>query len=322
MDVIRIRLGYVAIALNLPKTTSSSQFTYARYKKIISDEKRINELKRVTRSNIEDLRKILQYNIDNKIHFYRLTSKLIPLATHPEVYNWKYRKYFKIEFKRIGSLINKYNMRIDTHPDHFNVLNSLNEEVVSKTKKELLTHYLLFKDMHYLKGKMIIHVGSGQKGKEDSIKRFIKNFKELPIEISSRIILENDDKLFTSKDVLYICEDLNIPMVLDVHHHRCNNCDDNIEDIIPRFLNTWNNEYFPPKIHISSPKEGNKDRKHADYIIPNDFIEFIEKCLDYNKDIDVMIEAKNKDLALFKLVKDIKKLKPDWKWIDSSTLEI
>ena len=81
---MRIRLGYVAIALNLEKVTSSSTLTYSRYLKLDENE-RLKKLKEVTYSNIEALEKILRYNIENNIHFYRMTSNLIPLATHPEV---------------------------------------------------------------------------------------------------------------------------------------------------------------------------------------------------------------------------------------------
>lgn len=319
---MRIRLGYVAVSLKLPKVTSSSQLTFARYSKMVSDDKKINELKRVTRSNMQDLYKILLYNAENDIHFYRITSRLIPLATHPEVTNWRFRTYFKIELKRIGNLVKEHNMRVDTHPDHFNVLNSLREEVVEKTKYELLFHNNLFEDMNYSEGKMIIHIGSGQEGKEKSVERFIDNFNTLPTKVSSRIILENDDKLFTAREIINVCKKINIPMVLDIHHHFCNNGCDDIEDIIPDFLNSWEGRNLPPKIHISSPKEGGKDRKHADYIYPNDFINFIEKYSQFDNDLDVMIEAKQKDLALFKLVNDVKQLKPDWKWIDNTTLQI
>lgn len=317
-----IRLGYVAIALKLPKITSSSQLTYSRYSKMFSEEEQIDALKRVTRSNMEDLYKILIYNKENNIHFYRITSKLIPLATHPEVSNWKYKTYFKEDLKKIGQFIKKNHMRVDTHPDHFNVLNSLRNNVVEKTKKELLLHDYLFNAMDYSQGKMILHISSGQGGKEKSIDRFIKNFHTLPTKVSSRLILENDDKLFTAKEVLSVCEKIKIPMVLDIHHHFCNNDDTSMETILPKFFQTWEGEFFPPKVHISSPREGNKDRKHADYIAPNTFINFLEKCKLYNQDLDIMIEAKQKDLALYQLVKDVKNLRSDWKWIDNTTIEI
>jgi len=87
-------------------------------------------------------------------------------------------------------------------------------------------------------------------------------------------------------------------------------------------FSTWKDEPLPPKLHFSSPKEGEKDRKHADYINAEAFINFIEKCIPLGLDLDIMLEAKQKDLALYMLAHDIKTLKPEWKWIDKSTFEI
>ena len=91
----------------------------------------------------------LRYNIENDIHFYRLTSALIPLTTHPDVPNWGYRKLFKKDFEYIGKLIKKNNMRVDTHPDQFNVINSANDEVVKNTIKNLSRQVEWFEDMDY-----------------------------------------------------------------------------------------------------------------------------------------------------------------------------
>ena len=291
---MRIRLGYVSIALRLPKVTSSSTVTYSRYSKIISEEEKLRKLKEVTLSNLNDLQRILEYNIENNIHFYRITSNLVPLATHPNV-NWDYRKYFKKDFEFIGEIIRKNNIRVDTHPDQFNVINSINEKVVQDTIRNLYFHINLFEDLNYKDGKMVIHIGGGQGGKEEAIDRFIKNFNMFPKNITNKLILENDDKLFTAKEVLYICNKLGCPMVLDVHHHVCNNNGENIEELIEPIFNTWNNEILLPKIHFSSPRDGEKDRKHSDYINPKDFIKFIEITKSLNRDYDVMIEAKQKD---------------------------
>ena len=161
-----IRLGYVAIALNLPKVTSSSHVTFSRYEKLISDEEKITTLKRVALSNLDDLYTILKSKIKNQIHFYRITSRLIPLATHPKVKDWRHRTFFKEDFRRIGDLIKSHGMRVDTHPDQFNVLNSTRNEVVESTIKDLLYHNALFEDMGYPMGKMVLHIGNTQGGKE------------------------------------------------------------------------------------------------------------------------------------------------------------
>ena len=174
-----IRLGYVAIALNLKKVTSSSTVTFANYNKLKNEEEKLKKLKSVTFSNIDDLETILKYNIKNNIHFYRLTSKLIPLSTHPEVL-WQYDRYFSKELKRIGEIVKKSNMRIDFHPDQFNVVNSIKENVVKDTLRNLNHAVDLYDLMDYDDGKLVIHVGSSAGGKGDSINRFIDNFNEFP----------------------------------------------------------------------------------------------------------------------------------------------
>jgi len=318
---MKIRLGYVAISLGLPNVTSSSTVTYTYYQKLFTKEKKLNKLKQITLSNFNDLKKILEYNIKNKIHFYRLTSKLIPLATHPDV-NWDYRKYFDIELKSIGKIINENNIRVDTHPDQFNVINSINKNVVKNTMRNLIFHANLFKDIDYPLGKMVIHVGSGVGGKNKALKRFIENINYFPKEVKTKILIENDDKTFSVNDTLSLCNNLHIPMVLDVHHYICNNEGEDLFKLLPDIFNTWKNERILPKIHFSSPKNSLTDRKHADYINGEDFVRFIEGCKMINQSFDVMIEAKKKDLALFNLVSSVKKLRKNWKWIDSTTFEL
>ena len=320
---MKIRLGYVAISNTLgKKVTSSSNVTYKTYSKLNSQEKRIQKLKSITSSNFNALEKIIRYNIENDIHFYRITSALIPLTTHPEVPNWEYRKIFKKDFEYIGKLIRQSNMRVDTHPDQFNVINSAKDEVVQNTIRNLSRQVEWFEDLNYPEGKMVIHVGGATGGKEAALKRFVDNFKVFPQDIQNRLIIENDDKIYTAKETLSLCEQLQVPMVLDVHHHNCNNDGENIYDMLGEIFDTWNGQPLPPKIHFSSPKDGELDRKHADYIDADDFINFIENSRVLNTDFDVMLECKEKDIALFKLVDDIKKLKPKYNWIDKTTLSI
>lgn len=285
-----IRLGYVAIALNLKNVTSSSTVTFATYNKLKSEEERLKKLKSVTFSNIDDLETILKYNMENNIHFYRLTSKLIPLSTHP---------------------------------DQFNVINSVKDKVIEDTIRNLNHAVDLYDLMEYDEGKLVIHVGSSAGGKEESIKRFITNLDRFPKRITSRLIIENDDKVFTAKNVLDLCQEINCPMVLDLHHHKCKNDGENIADLLEDIFNTWNNESLPPKVHFSSPRESEFDRKHADFIDVNDFANFLNIAKETtNKNFDVMIEAKKKDQALIKLVEDLKKINYPCEFLDSSTIKI
>ncbi|WP_297713051.1 UV DNA damage repair endonuclease UvsE [Clostridium sp.] len=317
---MRVRLGYVAISKKLgKKVTSSSTVTFSNYNKIALPDKKLEKLKFVAASNLRDLETIIRYNIENDIHFYRITSALIPLVTHPEVGYWGHREFLRKDFEYVGKLINNSKMRVDTHPDEFNVINSINPKVVENTKINLLRQAEWFEDFKYDLGKMVIHVGGATNGKKAGLERFITNFNTFPIEVKSKIIIENDDKTYTAQETLNLCNELNLPMVLDVHHHNCNNNGENIYELIPKIFLTWKNEKLPPKLHFSSPRNGEKDRKHSDFINPKDFVYFLENIKPFNTDIDIMLECKEKDLALFKLTTDIKELKPEYKWVDKST---
>ena len=103
----------------------------------------------------------------------------------------------------------------------------------------------------------------------------------------------------------------------------CKNDGENLSDLMKNIFDTWSCENLPPKIHFSSPKEGKLDRKHADYIDVNEFASFLNLAKEsVNNDFDVMIEAKKKDLALFKLIDDLRKINYPCEFIDESTIKI
>ena len=132
-----VRLGYVSISKALNNVTTSSTLTYTNFEKL---ENKFEKLDEVIKSNLKDLKKIINYNIKNNLHFYRLTSKLIPLATHKNI-NFDYIKKYQKYYGEISKLIKENNMRIDVHPDQFCVLNSTNKDVVENTFEILKYHY-------------------------------------------------------------------------------------------------------------------------------------------------------------------------------------
>lgn len=313
---MKIRLGYACLTKTLDITTSSS-YTYTNY---LKDENNFEKLNNIIISNLKDLEKIITYNIKNDIHFYRLSSKLIPLATHKDVsfeYINKYKKYYNSITKKIISS----NMRVDFHPDQFCVLNSVNKEVVSNSIEILNYHYNLLNALNIKDKILILHIGSNVFGKDNSISRFINNFNKLPNYIKNTIVIENDDKIFNIEDCLYISKKLNIPIVLDYHHHICNNNSINLYNCIEDVFKTWKN--INPKIHFSSPKNQSKKdfRSHSDFINSDNFICFLENIKHLNYDIDIMIEAKAKDEALFKLIREIK-YKTNYIFVDETTFII
>ncbi len=318
---MKVRFGYVAIAMKLDKVTSSSPVTYKKYSSIDSERERLSLLKRVAQSNLRDLIKILNYNIEHDIHFYRLTSKLIPLATHEDV-RWDYSKVIQQECQEVANLIKQSKMRVDAHPDQFNVLNSVRHSVIESSIIALEHQLDLFDLFQIEHGKLVLHVGGKADGKDAALERFMTTFQHLSPRLQQSLILENDDKIYSAHDVLGLCQRLQIPMVLDIHHHRCYHEGKLLEGIVEDIFKTWKNDYWSPKIHISSPKEFENDRRHAHFIEVNDMLRFLDLIKPLNQDIDVMIEAKQKDLALHRLVHELKQARPQWRWLDHTTVEI
>ena len=303
---MKVRLGYACIT-NCINDSISSPYTYSEYLK----DGDIDKLDRVIISNLKSLNNIIDYNIKNNIHFYRISSKIIPLATKDDV-KFDYTNKYKSYYDTIGKKISDSKMRVDFHPDQFCVLNSVKSDVVSNSVKILEYHYNLLNILNVIDKVLILHVGSSTFGKENSISRFINNFNKLPIYLRKCIAIENDDKVFNVNDVLKISKVTSIPIVLDYHHHLCNKSDFSFVDI----FNSWGNSRV--KVHFSSPKNKRDYRSHNEYINGDDFINFIEILKKYDRDIDIMLEAKGKDDSLFRLVRYIK-YKTDYEFIDDTT---
>lgn len=314
---MKVRLGYVALSKALDDVTTSSTITYTNY---INKNYNTSKLLEITKNNLDSLYEIIKYNVKNNFHFYRLTSKLVPLATHDKV-DFDYITPLLDEYKKIGKLINGNNIRVDTHPDQYAVLNSMNSKIVKNTVEILEYHYKIM-DAIGIKDKIIIlHVGSSACGKKASITRFINNFNKLPDHIKKCIAVENDDKVYNIKDVLELCHKINVPMVLDYHHFICNNEKEDINDYLKEIIDTWNGKL--PKMHFSSPKSKLKKefRSHSNYINKECFIKFINILKKQDKDIDIMLEAKAKDDAVSRLARCLK-YETNYKFLDETTFII
>lgn len=294
-----IRLGYACICNSIEEHMHT--ITYTNY---LKDKNKIND---IVKQNFEVLKKILTYNNKNNIHFYRLSSNFIPCAS---IIEYDYPNIFKKEFKEISKLIKG---RFDMHLSEYCILNSTNKEVVKRSIDEIKYHYKLLKSFK-VKPNLIIHIGSKSFGKENSITRFINNFNKLPNYLKNTLLIENDDKVFNVEDTLKLCQKIKRPMVLDVHHHNCNKAEKDLSNYLNEIFNTWDTT---PKIHFSSPKNKKDFRAHNDYINSDNFINFI-KLID--RDIDIMLEAKAKDDALFRLVRELK-YKTNYNFIDETTIK-
>lgn len=298
------------MTLSLEDCSPSGMVTYAAYEKLQSEQARQHRLRKVSIKNLENTLRILKYNKALNIQVYRLTSKLIPLATHPALSGWQYADEFSDYFRDIGVFVKQNDFRISAHPDHFTLLNSPLEKVTEAAMADLDYHVRLFEAMGLedYRYKLVLHVGGVYGNKKESLERFCANFVNLPDRIRNRLIIENDDRSYDTFDVLELCQKLKTPMVLDIHHHNCLCPDFPVGNVLPDVFYTWKDEQFPPIVHFSSPKSQKDYRSHADMIEFDDFLSFLEAASRLNTDFDIMLEAKGKDKALLKLSDELASL--------------
>jgi UV DNA damage endonuclease len=286
-------LGFACICNTLQENGRFKTVTVKTLLKL-SDEEQAKRLKSIAVDNLYNSLQILKWCKSNNILMYRFSSDLIPLATYVESWSWWEDKDIQNMCSKIKEFALESEIRISLHPDQFCVLNSDKPHVVQNSIK-LLEHLNRLSNMIGNKT-LIIHTGSTIGGKEIAIMRFIDNFNLLSKDIQSKLALENDDKSFGVLEVLYICETLGIPMILDIHHYNCTNAGESLFDLRERIVATWKGRR--PKMHLSSGKTGFTDRHHADYINDEDYIEALKFA---GNDFDIMLECKQKELALLKI---------------------
>ncbi|WP_062109744.1 UV DNA damage repair endonuclease UvsE [Bacillus niameyensis] len=314
-----VRLGFVAMSMELQNASPSKTMTFAQFQKIADREAALRKLERIALQNIENTLRLLKHCTASEIHFYRLTSRIIPLANHEELLDWDYMLPLKEPLRKMGDYAKEHQIRIDFHPDHFVLLNSEKKHVLKNSLETLKLHYRLLKGMGINSThRCVMHVGGNYHNTETSLERYIENWMIVPRAIQNMIMLENDDTSFTFEDTLYLCEKLDIPLVFDYHHHLAHHQNPNWELHWTRVLQTWKHSPLPPKMHISSPKDEKHFRHHANYVDCDMFFDFLNKIKDSLPQIDCMIEAKKKDEALFQLMREIK-TRQDVEIIDGSS---
>jgi UV DNA damage endonuclease len=241
------------------------------------------------------------------IRSFRVMTPMFPLYTHPSLGYALEDLPDRSEILKTLSLVKEFkqdhDIRLSLHPDQFNVLNSLRPEVVDQSVKELEYQNIL---AGLIGANVInIHIGGVYGDKKTASERFIENFNLLSDGLKNRLTIENDDRSYTPEDLAPISEKTGIPIVYDVHHHRCNKDSLSVKEATDLSINTWKRLGREPYFHISSPKSGwdSKNVKaHSDYIDINDFPEYWRELkIDFTLDF----EAKDKELAVLKLKEEL-----------------
>lgn len=260
----------------------------------------VEKIKELTMKNMQTTLDIINWNLANDIYFYRASSSIVPLSTHPvNEWIWWEDTDFLFIAGQIRDIVETHQMRISVHPGQYTVLNSPKPEVVEKSIQDLVYHDKL---IALLGGNdIILHTGGAYGDKEKAKQQFADTYVKLPSSVKQRLRLENDDKTFTIRDVLDVHKLCGVPICFDIHHHNCNN--DGTAVDFAEILATWEG-FGTPKIHISTGKEGFTDLRHHDLVSEKDFQELL-LLLD-GTDADIMFEAKLKEKSVMPFIKLLK----------------
>jgi UV DNA damage endonuclease len=254
-------------------------------------------------NNINTHIKNLPVIIAQQIKVFRLTSSLLPLADRVPADLWKTNPCIIKALTKLGDIVKSANMRITTHPGQFVVLSSDNPQVILNSIKELETHAWIFDMMELAKTPYYsINIHGGKKNRTTTL---VKTISSLPDNIRNRLTLENDESAYSVPQLLEVNQKTGVPIVLDTHHYTFNSDGLSLEETYKLATSTWG--YVKPLQHISNTAIGleqgsfQERRKHAAYIhqIPGVQLQAMQ-----DNSVDVEVEAKAKQKAVFKLIKD------------------
>ena len=246
-------------------------------------------------NNLDCLYQMLRFNVEKNLLFFRITSDLIPFASHPIcTFNWQ--NHFKSDFKRIGDFIREHDIRISMHPDQFIVLNSLKDDIVDRSIAELQYHSEVLDLMHLdTTAKIRLHIGGVYNDKEQSIQRFAERFKGLNNIIRRRLVIENDDVSYNPTDCMMLHDICGIPLLFDYYHFQIRNENEPFPEVLETVFSTWKSDDGLPLVDYSSTRVNERSGAHTEHIDLNDFIHFINKSKPY--DFDIMLEIKDKETS-------------------------
>jgi len=289
-----MNLGYACINMSLGKSVTTNRTMIKR----TFLEKGLDYVSDCVIQNVADLERIIDWNEQNGIKMYRMSSDMMPWATEYQFEQLKDWNEIAIILQRCGEKATKYGQRLSFHPGPFNVLVSPKEAVVQNTINDLEVHGRLMDALGLSKtpyNKINIHCNGVYGDKQSAMDRFIDNFKLLSDSVKSRLTIENDDKasMYSVKDLMYIHNAIKIPIVFDYHHHTFNTGNLSEQDALELAMSTWPKD-ITPAVHYSESKEGSKPQAHSDYIkrLPET----------YGNVVDIMVEAKQKDLSILKFI--------------------
>ena len=301
-------IGYACIAIGVPNAGISG---------CILRNAEENRLRALIASNLKALEVLLDYNRMNGIKLFRISSDLIPFASHP-VNRIPWWKDYRDELTQIGAKIREVGMRVSMHPGQYTVLNSPEDGVAQKAVEDLIYHERVLSSLGMDRSsKLILHIGGSYGDKTKAMNTFLHNYRKLPQELKDRLVIENDDKIYHIRDVLSVSELTGAPVVFDNLHHKVRPPEVDLPEgeWIRKSGRTWRSEDGKQKLHYSIQKEGGAPGAHSDTVWLKEFLAFYYGLPE--KKPDIMLEVKDKNLSAVKCilgVKDVpaKALEQEW----------
>ena len=295
-------MGYACINMQLSSQKPKIYTGRSMIKRTFKD-KGIKYASELGLQNTKDLFEIIKWNKENGFDFFRITSNLFPWCSEYKLEDMPDHWEIAGILGEIGKYVDEHKIRLTSHPGPFNVLTSPHEHVVENCINDLSTHGEVFDMMGVSRtpyNKINIHIGGAYGDKVSAMERFCENFNRLPNSVKSRLTVENDDKatMYSVKDLYegVYCK-IGIPIVFDYHHHRFCTGGLSEEDALEVAISTWPTDIVPV-VHYS---ESRNIEQEDDKIKPQAHSDYVYDYIDtYGNEVDIMIEAKAKELALIK----------------------
>jgi UV DNA damage endonuclease len=254
--------------------------------------------------NCKDLDLMLKWCTQNGIYHYRMSSDMFPHFNDPETPRYT-MDFADTLLKKAGDYANSRNMRITMHPGQFIIISARDPVVFQNSQLDLEMHAEILDRMGISEdGVLCIHGGGTYGDKENTMRRWIDQFDDLPRNVKNRIAIENCEKNYSVQDCLQISEATGVPVIYDAHHYRCydsyhpNETQEPIEELLPQVIESWKSRKM--LCHISDQAQGKAVGAHHDYVskIPD---ELLKVPMEHGIQLDIEVEAKAKEAAIFKL---------------------
>ena len=282
-----MRIGYPCVNESLD-CSSSSTFRLASY-----SESRVEQ---AVAGNLACLQRILEFNVAHGLLFFRISSGIVPFGSHPvNTFPWQTR--FTAEFRAIGDYIRAHDMRVSLHPDQFVVLNSPDAGIVARSVAELAYQGAML-DLMGLDStaKLQIHVGGLYGDREAAMARFAATYQQLPAAVRPRVVIENDDRLFSLRDCLRLSAEVGVPVLFDTFHHECLNHGEPMAEALRLAAATWHPVRDGlPLLDYSSQQPDERKGKHATSLAEDLFRDLLPHLR--GLDADIMLEIKDKEAS-------------------------